>query len=47
MTHEGEPVKANQFYFKALLLDIMMMMGAGVANSQNAVMIEMKLSQVF
>ena len=46
LTHEGQEVKANQFLFKAILIDIMMMMGSA-GNQQVARMIEVKLAQVF
>ena len=44
--HEDKPVKANQFLFKAILIDIMMLMGTQM-NRQTAVMIELKLAQIF
>ena len=46
LKHEGQEVKANQFLFKAILIDIMMMMSSA-SNQQVARMIEVKLAQVF
>jgi hypothetical protein len=42
IVHEGEPVRANQFLYKAILLDTIMMMNSGSETA--AVRIEMQLS---
>lgn len=47
LMHEGEPVRANQFMYKAILLDTTMMMMQLATNEQVAIRIEMQLSQTF
>ena len=42
IVHEGEPVRANQFLYKAILLDTIMMMNSGSETA--GARIEMQLS---
>ena len=47
MTHDGQPIKSNQFLFKAILINTMLAMSSGGLSEQSHMMIQRTLAGVY
>lgn len=47
MEHDGEPVKSNQFLFKAVLINFMLALNSNQMTEQDAMRLQSNLSGIY